>query len=347
LSLWVAAITAAVATPGSPAPEGLGAPPPQVVLPGGAAVGPSQVGIYNGTVAAADEFPEVVGLGVFGLTVCTGVLITPRLVLTAAHCSVDLPTELAVELGNAFFGPTPYDSVAVGIDDLWLHPDYVRLNTDGSGDYTLGEADVGLILLSDDAPVDPEWFRVAPFAEEAVLGEEVVSVGWGLAEDGTSHTKRSAVLTLDELDEWHLVSAASTNDNRASICSGDSGGPKYGLSDRGEMEVWGVHSWGSTNCKGESGSTRTDQVAPWILDVIEEVHGSRDRCEVHGLYDDGVCDDTCGRADPDCRARSEGPEDVRRARSGAPESAGCRVAPGAPLGALWGLVALGLRRRRA
>ena len=53
-------------------------------------------------------FPSVVSLGAeFGdnaFSACTGNLITPKLILTAAHCSGDLPMEAVLSLGKAFFG---------------------------------------------------------------------------------------------------------------------------------------------------------------------------------------------------------------------------------------------------
>jgi hypothetical protein len=61
-----------------------------------------------------------------------------------------------------------------------------------------------------------------------------------------------------------------------------------------------VHSWASTSCMGESGSTRTDVVAGWVLEQVASVHGSDDRCVAWDLYDDGVCDENCDDVDPDC-----------------------------------------------
>lgn len=279
-------------------------------------------------------YPSAVGLGTAGFTICTGSLIAPRVVLTAAHCNADLPIDLIVQLGAAYVGTdaaAPDESLA--FSGAVIHPGYVPLVSGGA----LGENDVAVLFLAEDAPIAPVWFRTEPLRARATEGDDVVSVGFGLDENGTSNVKRSATLKIAELDPVFLVSDSSGNTNGANICSGDSGGPQYHVEDDGTLVQWAVHSWGDVGCRVESGSTRTDVVAEWILDQVEAEHGSRDRCEVFGYYADGICQTDCDRPDPDCFVFDPPSFDAE---------SGCGCNGGVPVTG-WLLAPLLLTRRRA
>ena len=249
-----------------------------------------------------DDFLFTVALGAeFGsntFSACTGSLITPDVVLTAAHCGGDFPIELVISAGRAFFGSDVNSAESVGFDDGILHPDYVELSNGIGG--TLGRNDIGVLVLSETVDwVDPVWIATESI-EEIADGATVTSIGFGVSNSNGagSGVKRSAELVVDSVDETFLYSNSGTNDNNANVCSGDSGGPQVYWD--GEQYVqWAVHSWADQSCTAQSGSTRVDTVSEWVLDQLEDVHGTRDRCEMWGLYDNGVCDEDCA-SDPDC-----------------------------------------------
>ncbi len=259
--------------------------------------------IVNGQVE--EGFPSTVAMGAeFGdnvMSMCTGNLITPEIVLCAGHCGEQIPVELIVKLGSAFFGTeiTDYDE-RMGFSDFRLHPEYVPLESTPGG--TLGQYDMSVFVLAEPVEIEPTWFNRRELTLEDDKWREMVSVGFGTtgADGAGSGTKRSADLVLGFLDEMFLYTYSADNPGEANICSGDSGGPQFFPHDNGRFVQAGVHSWGDQDCVQVGGSTRTDVAVDWLLEQIEDVHGTDDVCEINGWYDDGICDDYCDEPDPDC-----------------------------------------------
>jgi len=299
--------------------------------------------IINGVVE--DGYPAAVGLGTGGYTACSGSIITPRLVLTAAHCGGDLPVELIVQFGEAYIGRTGGTAEHVlRFSDSAIHPEYRPLAGADEGAF-----DLGILVLTEEAPVEPVWPRLTRLGAQKAEGAEVLSVGYGVTETGSSGEKRSASFIIDELDPMFLLSDVATNPGDTSICSGDSGGPQYFIRPDGSLEQWGVHSWGDQNCSIVFGSTRTDVASDWILEQIEATHGTTDRCEIFGLYDDDECDTECDVVDPGCHDNFE---DYLMASTGMRipgATSGCATVPAGGATPAVGLAVLlmGLRRRQA
>ena len=210
---------------------------------------------------------------------CSATAVSPRLVLTAAHCFA-FPTDAAwVNFDESFrTNPFPSSSFHKG---TW-HADPQFCGACKPGLVGLDTHDLAVVIL--DEPLSLSSYGALPIlglADRLGKEAEITSVGYGVQElipspggkvrfrDGFRMRAQSTIVSDASrlAGEFLKLSAKPTGDN-GGTCFGDSGGPNF---QSGTSIVLGVNSFGTNgNCTGVTYSYRTDTasarafLAPWV-----------------------------------------------------------------------------------
>ncbi len=179
-------------------------------------------------------------------TLCTGTLIAPNVVLTAAHCVAALPAaDLQVLFGSDVASGT---GTLIAVDRTIVHPDYAAPAND-----------IGVVVLAQPAPAIPPVAVRTSELSAADVGTPVRIVGFGADELGAVDIKRTGTASITTVNARDFVIGAAP----AMSCEGDSGGPVF-ITRNAIEELAGITSFGDAQCKVSGTNTRVDAYAPFI-----------------------------------------------------------------------------------
>ncbi len=195
--------------------------------------------IYGGSAVDPGDWPSVVAIEV-GSQLCTGTLITPRLVMTAAHCLVTSPpnTKVHVQFGDHSVQPA-FETTA---GSYGLHPDFCADAETCKSDLF----DFAYVVLKDPAPADFPPATIMTTQDQwddlMRIDAAVILVGFGKDENWVSGIKREAETVLTRFSDTGLEFQAGGMG--IDSCQGDSGGPAFMFDKDGDPLLVGVLSRG-------------------------------------------------------------------------------------------------------
>lgn len=188
--------------------------------------------------------PAVGALTYNGGMHCTGTLVEPRKVLTAAHCVQGVvASRMRFVIGASLGSP----QAVIGVSRVVAHPSYSSSSL---------RNDIGQVILSQDAPVAPMKVLTQSMGS-AWVGRSLLFVGYGATSGyygSGSGTKRAVWMNVASVSSTTFSYA----DSGRNTCSGDSGGPAFYQDASGEYLVAGVTSYGDAYCTQYGVDTRVD-----------------------------------------------------------------------------------------
>lgn len=259
-----------------------------LLLPGTAsAEATAHASIVNGHSATVEELPSLAYIeaheGKSGFS-CTGTVVAPRVILTAAHCIEDLERGgLTPAKGYAVATGTTTPSKALRQNVFRVIETHVYPGFDPGG----LQGDAGVLIL--DRPTAAPPIALAGSGDVALYegGASVQLAGWGVTRANAKQAPESLRATTMFVQRPSVCKQKTRNDRpnystvlqmctldvpakKSGGCFGDSGGPAIGQRPDGTPVELGVISTGGAFCSTKLPNvlTRVDVISTWVTEWI-------------------------------------------------------------------------------
>jgi S1-C subfamily serine protease len=203
---------------------------------------------------------------------CSGVLIGPDVVLTAAHCLTDRAAYWIVANDRAF------RQRRVNAIGVVVHPAFVAGTTPRT------QPGVDLALLKLERPLGPDFQPLSPSGAGIGTGDLLTIAGYGVVGEGQKGSARvlrqTSLVSLGPLQVANRVLVAVDPERMAGrtgagACRGDSGGPILGAG----AQLVGIVSWSSGAfeerragaCGGFTAMTPLSEHGAWVAQSAQSL----------------------------------------------------------------------------
>jgi secreted trypsin-like serine protease len=246
---------------------------------------PSEPKVVGGKPAQATEIFGTVALwdNVYEGPICTGTLVAPTVIITAAHCVYNFdentwePTDVvsASELGivaGALDARTPPPGTLYQVATVTPHPSYGQFgpaDEDGLGN----EYDIAVLTLASPVTTLQHVEILPPDQVDATLldGTSLVISGYGLTSEQAMDMGELYVAETPyrKRSQWEFIAGAPGSPD---TCNGDSGGPAYArVGDR--MLLAGTTSRATYTAYAMCGDGGIYTLVPAFLDFVVQSAG--------------------------------------------------------------------------
>lgn len=218
--------------------------------------------IVGGASAPADVAAHTVMIVSTRGASCTGTVLAPDLLLTAAHC-VGPKADYAVALvGN---GPV----ALIPVLRIGLHPGFsaeqfrTRRPT----------PDLALVKLAEPLPARFTPARLSGDASLPAKGTRFLLAGFGMTSDGAEKTAGTlrAVEAASIGSTGGIMLRLSAEPGPAGACTGDSGGPAFANGVVAGVIGWVTAAGGARGCGGVTGITLVGLQRDWLLSAARQM----------------------------------------------------------------------------
>lgn len=209
--------------------------------------------LINGSVVERKDYPAIIWIGN-----CTATLVGPRTVATAAHCT---GSSVSFNVGSDKYSATCRKST------------HYRGNP--TADYSFCHVDRAVTgILFDPINIDPTYVASGDWLLQTGFG----CTKWGGRLDMQLRVGRSKVISTPSGTNNDITTGG---DGSAVLCSGDSGGPAYGLEENGVRGLLvSVNSRSNTTSRSYLSALATSQGIQFIESFAKEFNA-----KICGMHD--------------------------------------------------------------